>query len=53
MVGGFLTDKMSATVIDSSADGGAVWSVYKSLSESKWISPYEKVVLFATGIERR
>ena len=41
------------TGIDSSAEGGAVWSVYKSLSESKWISPEEKVILFATGIERR
>jgi len=30
-----------------------VWSAYEELTEKIWIKPGEKVVLFATGIERR
>jgi len=39
--------------IDASAEAGVVWSVYKTLLETSWITSKEKVVLFATGIERR
>jgi len=30
-----------------------VWSAYEELLKTTWIIPGEKVVLFATGIERR
>ena len=39
--------------IDASAEAGVVWSVYKKLLDTSWITSKEKVVLFATGIERR
>jgi threonine synthase len=41
------------TGIDASAEIGVVWSAYEELREKKWITTGEKVVLFATGIERR
>ena len=41
------------TGIDASAEIGVVWSAYEELREKKWITMGEKVVLFATGIERR
>tara|TARA_B100001750_G_C15513182_1_gene605106 strand:+ start:375 stop:1484 length:1110 start_codon:yes stop_codon:yes gene_type:complete len=41
------------TGIDASAEAGVVWSVYNTLLQDEWIKPKEKVVLFATGIERR
>ena len=40
------------TGIDASPEAGVVWSAYKSLTKTMWIAPGEKVVLFATGIER-
>ena len=46
-------DFRQKTGIDASPEAGAVWSSYKSLLDSEWISSNEKVVLFATGIERR
>ncbi|GIS73440.1 MAG: hypothetical protein CM1200mP10_30170 [Candidatus Neomarinimicrobiota bacterium] len=39
--------------IDASTEIGVVWSAYEKLMEATWIVPGEKVVLFATGIERR
>ena len=36
----------------ASAEVGAVWSAYLSLKAAGWISANDKVVLFATGIER-
>ncbi|GIS71296.1 MAG: hypothetical protein CM1200mP10_08730 [Candidatus Neomarinimicrobiota bacterium] len=39
--------------IDASTEIGVVWSAYEELTEKKWITPGEKVILFATGIERR
>ena len=41
------------TGIDASTEIGVVWSAYEELREKKWITTGEKVVLFATGIERR
>jgi len=41
------------TGIDASTEIGVVWSAYEELTEKIWIKPGEKVVLFATGIERR
>ena len=41
------------TGIDASAEIGVVWSAYEALTKAMWITPGEKVVLFATGIERR
>ena len=41
------------TGIDASTEIGVVWSAYKELKETSWIRPGERVVLFATGIERR
>ena len=41
------------TGIDASTEIGVVWSAYEELREKRWIVPGEKVVLFATGIERR
>ena len=41
------------TGIDASTEIGVVWSAYKELKETSWITPGERVVLFATGIERR
>ncbi len=41
------------TGIDASTEIGVVWSAYEKLTEKIWIKPGEKVVLFATGIERR
>ena len=41
------------TGIDASTEIGVVWSAYEELTEKKWITSGEKVVLFATGIERR
>ena len=41
------------TGIDASSEIGVVWSAYEELLKTTWITPGEKVVLFATGIERR
>ena len=41
------------TGIEASTEIGVVWSAYEELREKKWITTGEKVVLFATGIERR
>ena len=38
--------------INSSAETGTVWSAYCALKSNGWIGINEKVVLFATGIER-
>jgi len=38
--------------IDASAEAGVVWSVFQALKEASWIKEEEKVILFATGIER-
>lgn len=38
--------------INASPEIGAVWSAYLSLKDLGWIKPNDKVVLFATGIER-
>jgi len=45
-------DFRQASGINASAEAGAVWSAYHSLKEESWIKNGEKVVLFATGIER-
>ena len=41
------------TGIDASTEIGVGWSAYEELREKKWIASGEKVVLLATGIERR
>ena len=46
-------DFRQKTGIDASPEAGVVWSSYKTLLDCEWISSKEKVVLFATGIERR
>ena len=46
-------DFRQRTGIDSSPEAGVVWFSYKKLLECEWILSNEKVVLFATGIERR
>lgn len=38
--------------MNASAEVGAVWSAYLSLKAAGWINANDKVVLFATGIER-
>lgn len=45
-------DFRQASGINASAEAGVVWSAYHSLKEASWIKHGEKVVLFATGIER-
>ncbi|MBC8346545.1 MAG: threonine synthase [Candidatus Marinimicrobia bacterium] len=40
------------TGINASAEAGVVWLSYQSLLKAGWINPLDKVVLFATGIER-
>ncbi len=48
-----LTDDInSISGINASAEMGVVWSAYQSLKEAGWIGMNDKVVLFATGIER-
>ncbi len=46
-------DFRQKTGIDASPEAGVVWSSYKTLLDCEWISSNEKVVLFATGTERR
>ncbi|MEA1881193.1 MAG: threonine synthase [Candidatus Marinimicrobia bacterium] len=38
--------------INSSAEAGVVWSVYHTLKDAGWIEQGEKIIMFATGIER-
>ena len=48
-----LTDEINTKAqMNTSAEMGAVWSAYLSLKEMRWIGINDKVVLFATGIER-
>jgi len=48
-----LTENMKdMSGINASAEAGVVWSGYQSLVEAGWISDGERVVLFATGVER-
>ncbi len=48
-----LTQEINAkSQINASAEVGTVWSAYLSLKEAGWIGDNDKVVLFATGIER-
>ena len=48
-----LTENMKdMSGINASAEAGVVWSGYQSLIEAGWISDGERVVLFATGVER-
>ena len=38
--------------LNASAEAGVVWGAYNTLLKMNWINHNEKVVLFATGIER-
>ena len=40
------------TGLKASAEAGVVWGAYQSLKKNRWLGDNEKVVLFATGIER-
>ena len=42
----------SLTKINASAEAGVVWGAYNILLDMNWINQNEKVVLFATGVER-
>ena len=40
------------TNINASSEAGVVWGAYNTLLDMNWINHNEKVVLFATGVER-
>jgi len=40
------------TELKASAEAGVVWGAYHTLKKNGWLGDNEKVVLFATGIER-
>ena len=42
----------SLTNINASSEAGVVWGAYNTLLDMNWINHNEKVVLFATGVER-
>jgi threonine synthase len=48
-----LTEELNGLAnLNASAEAGVVWGAYNTLLNMNWINQNQKVVLFATGVER-